>query len=161
MKTNVIDTISGVPILRMVWDESDGGGEVVTFTAGAQVDNDGSGSDPEHDPDHQSDTKLHNNGKPLNAETEQYVVAPPQLIRGTKGILMGSMVHCYNQTTKTHATGVVGDEGPSDKIGEVSVAMARALGVPDSPISGGVDAHVIQYVIDVGTPAPGYSLQLS
>lgn len=157
MKTNVIATIEGVPILRMTWDE--GWPEMVSYTAGAQVDNDGSGGNPEGDPDHQDDTTLHKNGNPLNAETEQYVVVPPQIIRGTNGILMGSLVHCYNQTTKMHADGVIGDEGPSDKIGEVSVAMARALGIPDSPVSGGTDAHVIQYFIEVGKAAPGYVLQ--
>jgi len=104
MKTSIIDTIQGSPICRVTGDD---GAEVVTFIAGAQVDNDGSGGNPEHDPSFQPDTKLHNNGKPLDAETELYVVVPPVIIQRTKGVVMGSMVHCYNQKTKLHTTGVL------------------------------------------------------
>ncbi len=42
--------------------------------------------------------------------------------------------------------GIFGDAGPSSVIGEASYAMAQALGIPSSPISGGVDSGVTYLV---------------
>src|SRR5947207_206279 len=41
---------------------------------------------------------------------------------------------------------VYGDVGPANKIGEGSIALAAALGVPSSPKSGGV-GHGIVYIV--------------
>ena len=48
--------------------------------------------------------------------------------------------------------GIFGDAGPSGAIGEGSYAMAEALGIPPSPISGGVDSGVT-YLIFTGSGA--------
>jgi hypothetical protein len=47
---------------------------------------------------------------------------------------------------------VVGDIGPRHKLGELSVACAKALDIPHSPISGGVDDGVHNEIIP-GQPA--------
>lgn len=156
MKTSTIATIEGSPIERIIEDD---GTEVVTFIAKAVVDNDGSGGNPEHDPDFQNETSLKNNGKSLNAETENFVVVPPAIIQGTRGKVLGSLVICHNQSNGLKARGVVGDIGPHAKLGEVSVAMAKALGLSGSPLSGGTDDMVIEYTIYVGKAVPGYALQ--
>lgn len=156
MTTNTLATIEGSPIERVLKDD---GTEIVTFIAKAAVDNDGSGGNPERDPDFQPETSLKNHGRSLNAEIEPFVVVPLAIIRGTKGKVLGSLVLCSNQENGKRARGVVGDIGPAGKLGEVSVAMARMLGLSGSPLSGGTDAKVIEYTIYVGQAAPGYALQ--
>lgn len=158
MTTNTIATVEGSPIERVIKDD---GTEIVTFIAKAAVDNDGSGGNPEHDPDFQSETSLKNKGRSLNAEIDLFVVVPPVIIQRTKGVVLGSFCICHNQTNGMKARGVVGDIGPRAKLGEVSVAMARALGLSGSPLSGGTDAKVIEYTIYPGQAAPGYALQPS
>lgn len=152
----LIATIESSPILL---DLRMDGTEIVTYIAKAAVDNDGSGGNPERDPDFQNETSLKVNGRSLNAETEPFVVVPPAIIHGTRGKVLGSLVICHNQNNGLKATGVVGDIGPHLKIGEVSVAMAKALGLSGSPLSGGTEAKVIEYTIYVGKAAPGYALQ--
>jgi hypothetical protein len=127
----------------------------ITYTAKAAIDDDGTG--PAHgDPCEQSDTSLHLNGEPLNADVDRYIVVPPAIIEGVQGIVLGCRaVVSYNGAT-TEA--VVGDVGPRSKLGEISIATAKALGIPWSPISGGVDSGV-SYTLWPGIPAPGYNLQ--
>lgn len=153
-----IDTIQECPIFLQ---SDDTGAEVVVFIADADIDCDGTGGNPHHDPYFQPDTRLHNHGKALCAETERYVVVPPVIIAKTKGIVMGCKAICYNQKTGLKADGVVGDSGPRSKIGEVSVAMAEAIGLSGDPNHGGTDEHVIQYTLYPGVAADGYSLQPS
>ncbi len=155
--STLLDTIQGCEILLT----DDGDGEVVTFTADADIDCDGSGGNPHHDPFFQPDTRLHNHGKALNAEEERYVVVPPVVLQKTKGIVMGSKALCRNKKNGLTAWGVVGDSGPRKKIGEVSVAMAEALGLDGNPNHGGTDEHIIEYTVFVGRVAEGYTLQPS
>jgi hypothetical protein len=48
---------------------------------------------------------------------------------------------------------MVGDVGPRKKIGEISIAAARAVGMPDSPRSGGEDQKIVEYEIFPGRKA--------
>ena len=121
---------------------------------------DGDGAGPSHgDPCYQFDTKLHNHGKPLNSDVDFYGVVPPQIIRRTKGIVMGCYGMATNTKTGAKCAFVVGDEGPPDKIGEGSIALAKALGVQPSPTTGGTDEHIIYWEIWPGQAADGYQLQ--
>lgn len=141
----ILDTIEGCQIVFTDNQE-------IVFTAKAAIDTDGSG--PLHgDPDAQRDTSLHHKGKPLNADVDQYIVLPPQIIAGVPGIVLGCQVYVENQSNHRAADAVVGDIGPHPKIGEISVALARALGVNPSPVSGGEDRHVIRYCVNPGVPA--------
>jgi hypothetical protein len=54
---------------------------------------------------------------------------------------------------------VVADKGPRDKIGELSIAAARAIGVPSSPRNGGTDKPELLYELWPGVAAPGFVLQ--
>jgi len=48
---------------------------------------------------------------------------------------------------------MVGDVGPKRKIGEISIAAARAVGMGASPRSGGEDKKIVQYEIFPGRKA--------
>lgn len=126
--------------------------ESVTYRAKLAVDTDGSG--PLHgDPCAQKDTSLHLNGKPLNADIDKYIVVPPAIIHGVKGIVLGCQVHALNLKNGMQTDAVVGDIGPHKKLGEGSVAFAKALGVDPSPTSGGTEEHIIHYVLEPGRAA--------
>jgi hypothetical protein len=143
--SRIIDTIEGEAITL----DDDG---KIHYRAKAAIDADGIG--PSHgDPDKQNDTSLHHNGQPLNADVDQYIVVPPAIIAGVKPIVLGSQAHVTNTGNGKTCAAVVGDVGPHRKLGEISVACAKALGIPSSPVSGGVDEHVIKYVIEPGVPA--------
>lgn len=126
------------------------------WIAKAAIDCDGTG--PKYgDPCAQNDTSLHLNGKALNADIDRYIVVPPQIITAVEGIVLGcdATVSWRGRTVKA----VVGDIGPRKKIGELSVSLARDLGMNPSPTRGGVDAHEVIYTIYPGVFAVGYSLQ--
>lgn len=134
----------------------------ITFRAKAAIDTDGSG--PLHgDPYAQRDTTLHHNGKPLNADEDCYIVVPPLIISRVQPIVMGCQARVRNLHNDRESDAVVGDIGPHKKLGEISVALAKALGINPSPTSGGLEEHVVEYTIFPGTAAvvgkKTYSLQ--
>lgn len=87
----------------------------------------------------------------VDAETVPYVVVPPLIIRGVRGIVLGckALVTYKGKCVQ----GVVADIGPRTKCGEVSIAMARELGIPSSPRTGGIDTPDVEYEIYPGVPA--------
>jgi hypothetical protein len=124
----------------------------VTYQSKAADDTDGSG--PMHgDPDGQHDTSLHLNGKALNADIDKYIVVPPAIVHGVKGIVLGCQAFAKNITNGQSSDAVVGDVGPHDRLGEVSNAMAAALGLNPSPTEGGTSEHIIHYSLRPGVPA--------
>jgi hypothetical protein len=54
---------------------------------------------------------------------------------------------------------VVADKGPSKKIGELSIAAARAIGLNPSPRNGGTETPELLYELWPGIAAPGYVVQ--
>ncbi len=141
----VLATIEGEEIT-----ESDDG--TVSFKSKAAVDVDGSGSS-HGDPDYQPDTSLHQDGVPLNADEDRYIVVPPAIIEGVSGIVLGCQAYVTNTLNGHRTEAVVGDIGPHHKLGEISRATAIALGINPSPTSGGEDSHAIQYVLRPGVQA--------
>ena len=127
--------------------------ELVKFVAKAAIDSDGIGTNPDHDPDYQNDTTLHNDGKALNADTVPFIVVPPIVCRKTANIVLGSVAFVQNTETYDWCLAVVGDIGPSLKIGEISPACARYIGLSPNSKHGGTDKKIISYVIYVGVPA--------
>ena len=131
--------------------------ETVEFIGDMDIDCDGSGGNPYHDPYFQPDTSLHFPAKPnklgkaLHAETVPYVVVPPIVVKGTVGIVLGSLCEVSYQGHTVHA--VVGDTGPTRKVGEGSPRLADLLGIPSNPNTGGVDAFDVTYKVHVGVPA--------
>jgi hypothetical protein len=155
--SKIIDTIEGEDIIL-------GDDGKVRYKSKAAIDADGMG--PSHgDPDKQDDTSLHHDGHALNADVDQYIVVPPAIIAGVGPIVLGSQAHVTNTLNGKTCDAVVGDIGPHKKLGEISVACAEALDIPSSPVSGGVDDHVVEYVIEPGVPAEvngvTYQLQAS
>lgn len=125
----------------------------VFFTADADVDCDGLGSNPHHDPYFQNDTFLHHNGHALTAEVTPFVVVPPLIVRGTKGVVMGCRAKVTNTRNGKWTWAVVADLGPSRKIGELSVEAAERLGLSGNPNTGGTGEHVILYELWPGVEA--------
>lgn len=143
----LIDLIEDSPIIEL----SDG--KTVLFIAGARIDCDGSGGNPDRDPYFQADTTLHHNGKALDAYKVPFIAVPPQICKRTKGIVLGSWVNVYNFTKNLSTVAVVADIGPLTKIGEISPACASAIGLNPNPNHGGTGLQIIVYEILVGTPA--------
>lgn len=136
----------------------------VKYTAKFAVDTDGSG--PLHgDPDAQADTSLHLNGKALNADVDKYIVVPPAIIHGVGPVVLGCQAFARNTRNGMKSEAVVGDIGPHKKLGEGSVALAKALGINPSPTRGGEDAHIVEITILPGqaaaVDAKQYTLQPS
>ena len=136
----------------------------ILFTAKAAIDGDGSGSS-HGDPDFQPRTSWRNRGSSLNSDVDCYIVVPPVILDGVKPVVLGSQVQVFNRLNRKTSAAMVGDVGPSHRVGEISIALANALGIPSSPTTGGETSHVIQYTIYPGKPAvvgaKTYSLQPS
>jgi Fungal chitosanase of glycosyl hydrolase group 75 len=121
----------------------------VCFTAKAAIDSDGVGP---HHGDHTAQDQT--SYKPdLNADIDRYIVVPPAIRNGVKGVVMGCLALVVNMKNGKHTAAVVGDIGPHAKLGEISCATASAIGLNPSPVSGGTDSHVIKYVLFPGIPA--------
>jgi hypothetical protein len=151
-KSRVIAVIENCPILL----QPDGS---VLFVAKAAIDGDGTGS-AHGDPDFQPRTSL----KPyLNSDTENYIVVPPAIPEAVGPIVLGCQARVKNRINNLVAFAVVGDIGPKTKIGEISIALADALGIASSPTKGGETTHVIEYTLWPGLPSTAngktYTLQ--
>ena len=149
----ILAIIQGQPITH----EITCGNETVTFIGDMDIDCDGSGGNPFHDPCFQPDTSLHYPAKPnklgraLWAEKVPFVVVPPIVVKGTVGIVLGSLCEVTYKGHTVHA--VVGDTGPTQKVGEGSPALAELLGIPSNPNTGGIDDFSVTYKVHVGVPA--------
>jgi Fungal chitosanase of glycosyl hydrolase group 75 len=104
------------------------------------IDADGSGPNL-GDPAFQKDTSLHDGNGALNATTYPFGVIPLPRDGGFSkvqdvGLGLGDVGIAFFQGRS--ATFVYGDEGPSDKIGEGSVILAKSLGIDGDPVNGGM-----------------------
>jgi len=145
-------------------DITEGDDGAVSYTAKAAIDSDGSG--PHFgDSTAQDDTSLHQDGAPLNASIDKYIVVPPAIVHGVKGIVLGCQAHVKNTKNGRETDAVVGDIGPHHKLGEISIATAEAIGINSSPTHGGTDDHIIFYTLIPGQAAvvdgKQYDLQAS
>lgn len=130
------------------------GHEFVYFTADADIDCDGSGGNPDHDPYFQPDTSLHGpDGHALNAYHVPFVVVPPVVCTRTQGKVLGAECLLTNTVNGRKVLCVVGDIGPTRKIGEISPAAAIAIGLNPNANHGGTSMHVIDYEIRINKPA--------
>ena len=90
----------------------------------------------------------------IDAETIAYIAIPPIIIAATKGAVMGCRTRVTNLANGKVSEGIVADVGPRTKVGEVSIQMARELGLDPSPRSGGVSTQTIRYEIWPGVVSP-------
>jgi len=151
VQTSILGIVQGVTIEARI---TANGNETVHFVADADIDADGSGGNPDRDPYFQPDTSLHGpDGRALNAYQVPFAVVPPLVCQKTRGMVLGSECLITNTVTRQQVLCVVGDLGPRSKVGEISVAAARAIGVPWNPVRGGESRKIIDYEIRVGKPA--------
>jgi len=93
----------------------------------------------------------------VDAETVPYIVVPPLVVQQTAGVVRGCRARASYKGKSVDC--VVADLGPARKVGELSIAAARALGIPSSPRSGGTEKQEVLYELWPGEAAPGYVLQ--
>lgn len=89
----------------------------------------------------------------VDAETVPYIVVPPAIRKGVKGIVLGCRARATHTKSNRSVVCVVADIGPRKKVGELSIAAARAIGVPSSPRTGGEDRPIIKYELWPGDAA--------
>lgn len=129
--------------------------QIIRYTAGMRIDNDGARDGGEGDRYHQSQTSYkYPNGASLNAYKTPFIVMPIPLVKAVKPACLGSraVVEYRGQKIETF----VGDLGGRDpktnlpRIGEGSVWLAELLGIPSSPTKGGTSGGVT-YTIYLNT----------
>lgn len=111
------------------------------FVADADIDCDGSGGNPENDPWFQPDTTYHYQGKALNAYEVPFIVVPKSIIRAVPGIVLGCKARITYIKTGLSTDCIVGDIGPSKKLGECSPCAAARVNMNASAINGGEDSY--------------------
>jgi hypothetical protein len=79
----------------------------------------------------------------VNALDIPYIVLPTRL---HPGVSLGDLSVVINGRNDRMAFAIYADNGLANRIGEGSVALARQLGVPDSPRTGGVKDDVLYIV---------------
>ena len=93
----------------------------------------------------------------VDAETVPYIVVPPLVIQQTAGVVRGCKARASYKGKSVDC--VVADRGPSGKVGELSIAAARALDMPSSPRNGGTEKPEVLYELWPGVAAAGYVLR--
>jgi Fungal chitosanase of glycosyl hydrolase group 75 len=94
--------------------------------------------------------------KYVDSATVPFIVVPPMIIRGVAGVVMGCRAVVTNRKNGKTVEAVVADSGPSNHLGEISVACAKALGIPTGgkhPANGGGAESGIKYQLFPGVPA--------
>ncbi len=91
--------------------------------------------------------------KYVNAAVIPYVVLPPKLAK-TMGATLGDLAMVINARTGAASYAIYADNGPAQHLGEGSIALANALGLPTKLRErvAGADADII-YLIFPGTVA--------
>lgn len=89
----------------------------------------------------------------LDSEKVAYVVIPGKLRKQVPGIVLGCKAVVTNLKTNVTVEAVVGDVGPSNKIGELSIKAAELLGIPSGPKKGGTNKPILFYEVFPGVPA--------
>jgi hypothetical protein len=99
-----------------------------------------------------SQTSLHARGTNLaspqsyvNASRIPFVALPPEF-SDEFGVSLGDLVVAENTANGKRAYAIFADVGPPGKIGEGSIALAKALGINASPRRGGVSGGVTYLV---------------
>jgi hypothetical protein len=92
----------------------------------------------------------------VDAETVPYIVVPPMIVRKTDGVVRGAKARASWNGKNVDC--VVAELGPHDRIGELSIAAARALGIPASPREGGFDRAEVLYELWPDVAASGFAL---
>ena len=87
----------------------------------------------------------------IDSERYPFIVIPGSFGQGWK---LGDVGMCFNQRTGDTMYAATADIGPANHIGEVSMLLARCLGLDHNPKSGGCDSGIV-YLVFPGSD-PGY-----
>ena len=85
-------------------------------------------------------------GTYVNAAKIPYIVLPPDFSQRF-GVTLGDLAVVTNRKNGRFAFAIFADVGPRGKIGEGSIALARALGLDPNPRVGGTAAPTISYLV--------------
>jgi N-acetylmuramoyl-L-alanine amidase len=108
----------------IIYEKDDG--KYVRFISDLDVCNDGTG--PSHgDPYFQSQTAYYNGGNYLNADTDKYLVIPPQIRKMVPPKVMGCQGRLTNLKTGVLHDAVTGEIGPDDKTGEAAYCLGKIV----------------------------------
>jgi len=95
--------------------------------------------------------------KYVDSATVPFIVVPPMIIKGVAGIVIGCRAIVTNAKNGQSVEAVVADGGPSNHLGEISVACARAIGIPTGTThpanGGGASSPDIHYRLFPGVAA--------
>ena len=83
----------------------------------------------------------------VDSSSIPYIVLPAKHSAGAK---LGDFAVVFNGRNGRIANAIYADIGPTNKIGEGSIALAKALDIPSNPRKGGVDKDVM-YVVFPGS----------
>jgi hypothetical protein len=89
----------------------------------------------------------------VDAYTVPYVCLPPSVRLRARGVVLGCMARVTNTLNDKSVVCVVADIGPASKIGEISMAAARAIGLEWNPRAGGTSARILDYEFWPDVPA--------
>jgi hypothetical protein len=99
----------------------------------------------------------------VNSGEVPYVVLP-SIPKFSSKQTLGDLLMCFNNATGKFCWGIYADIGPSNKIGEGSMALADALGIKSDPKTGGTSKETIAMIYwpssKVGWPRPMEELEL-
>ncbi len=85
-------------------------------------------------------------GTYVDARKIPYIVLPPEFMKQF-GVALGDLAVVTNQRNGKTSFAIFADVGPHGKIGEGSVALARALDLNDDPRYGGTGSSSIAYLV--------------
>jgi len=95
--------------------------------------------------------------KYVDSATVPFIVVPPMIIHGVAGVVLGCRAIVTNTKNGKSVEAVVADGGPSNHLGEISVACAKAIGVPTGGAhpanGGGANSPDIRYQLFPGVAA--------
>lgn len=89
--------------------------------------------------------------KYVDAESVPGIVVSPKIILGVPGLVLGCRARVTYRGRSVDC--VVFDVGPRSKCGELSIAAAKAVGIPHSARSGGEEDNVVEYELWPGVAA--------
>jgi len=85
-------------------------------------------------------------GTYVNAVKIPYIVLPPEFIERF-AVVLGDLAIVTNRQNGRSSFAIFADVGPRGKIGEGSIALARALGLDADPRRGGIESRMIDYLV--------------
>ena len=142
---NFLVTVGGVSIY--ISDD----GSYVCFLSDLDVCNDGTG--PRHGDQHyQPQTAYWNKGRFLNADQDKYIVIPPQVLKLTKGKVMGCKGCLTNLNSGVERAAVTGEIGPDYTTGEAAYCLAKIIN-PKVTYNSGDKSLIYLYELWPGVPA--------